>query len=401
MITRNIFKRSSMSVLVTMTLGAAPFFAEAASDSANGRQFSSNDEYYVYVGSRTTKQRKASGNGIEVYAFNSQTGVMKHLQTVAGIVNPSYLTMDSKHQHLYAVQGDTSQVSVFNVDQQNGRLTLVDSEYTGGTNPVHLTLTPDEQHLVIANYATGSLASLPILADGTLDPLVDLVTLKGEEGPHRKQQSSSHPHQTQYDPSQTWIVSPDKGLDRIFVHKVTADGHLQAATGDVLQTRSGAGPRHIAFHPSQPFGYVANELDNTIGAYRFDSETGALTPFQILPTLPSNYVGDNTTSGIFTSPDGQFVYISNRGHDSITIFAVDQKSGQLSLSGQVKTGGKQPRFFTFDSTGKWLFAANEKSNTITKFKVDPKTGGLASTKDVIETGSPVAMVFSPVLPSKP
>lgn len=395
MITRKVFKYSIISSLVAMTLGTTPLFAEVGSSPENSHQFSLSGEYFVYVGSRTTKQRNATGKGVEVFSFNSNTGEMVHIQSIEGVVNPSYLVMDKTYRHLYAVQGDTALVSVFNVNSVSGQLTFIDSEYTGGINPVHLTLSNDGHFLVIANYASGSLSSLPVLNDGTLDPLVDLVVLKGEAGPHRIQQSSSHPHQVQLDPSGKWIVSPDKGLDKVFVHSLSKEGMFIPNDLAANHTRNGAGPRHIAFHPNGKFGYIANELNSTIGAYLFDASEGVLTPFQILSTLPNNYTGDNTASGIFTSRDGRFVYVSNRGNDSIAIYEINAKSGELTPVDIVKTGGKQPRFFTFDITGKWLFAANEKSNTLSKFEVNRKTGTLKLTDDVIETGSPVAMIFSP------
>lgn len=380
-----------VALAASLSLSAAPAQADNHAKAAAGTL----SAQYAYVGSRTTKQRKAQGEGIEVYRFDPKSGSLEHIQQVAGLVNPSYLVLDDAQRHLYAVHGDTSMVSAFAINPENGHLTKLNTEYSGGSNPVHLTLDADNKFLTLANYATGSLGVLPVMEDGSLGALIDLAELKGEPGPHRKQQSSAHPHQVQYDPSKQWIVSPDKGLDAIFVHRLdTAKPGLVAAEGSPVKTREGAGPRHIAFHPSLPFGYVANELDNSIATYSFDSKTGALKPLQILPTLPADYVGDNTTSGIFTSPDGRYVYISNRGHDSIAIFAIDQTSGLLKPVAIEPTQGKQPRFFTFDPSGNWLFAANEKSHTLVPFKVDKKSGRLTQQGAVIETGSPVAMVFT-------
>ncbi len=377
--------------ITTLSLGGFQSFAYAKEEKMQENIVSN---HYMFTGSRTTQQRKAIGTGIGVYKFDSDTGNVTFLENIEGLVNPSYMILDQDESHLYAVHGDTSKVSAFKIDAATGHLTQIDTEYTGGINPVHLTIDPTNSFLILANYATGSLGVLPINSDGSLAPLSYLAELEGIPGPHKKGQTGSHPHQVQYDTTGQWIVSPDKGLDAIFVHKLTAEGQLVQAGDSPEKTRPGAGPRHIAFNPKIPYGYVSNELDNTIATYKFDSNMGKLSLLQILPTLPEGYSGKNSTSGIFTSKDGKFVYISNRGDDSIAVFKVKEKTGKLEKVAIVPTQGKQPRFFTFDPSGNWLFAANEKSHNIVKFRVDRDTGLLIETEDVIKTGSPVAIIFT-------
>jgi 6-phosphogluconolactonase (cycloisomerase 2 family) len=259
---------------------------------------------------------------------------------------------------------------------------------------VRLGLDGSGRFLVCANYGSGTVAVLPIAADGSLGPLADLVPLEGTPGPHRTQQTSAHPHDIAFDPRGRFFLVPDKGLDRVFVFRVDGGrGTLVPGTPPSVVTRHGAGPRHAAFHPSGPHAYVLNELDSTLTTYRFDAETGALAPRQVVTTVPPSHTGDNTTSEIAVAPSGRFVYASNRGHDSITIFRVDEATGELTPIGWEPTRGRTPRFFTLDPAGAILYAANQDSDTIVAFRVDPKTGALAATGQVVEVGSPSSIVF--------
>src|SRR5262249_44123967 len=196
---------------------------------------------------------------------------------------------------------------------------------------VHLAIDVTGRFLVVANYATGTVAVLPINPDGSLAPLSDLTTLSGTPGPHRTQQESSHPHHCPFDRTGRVVVVPDKGLDKIFVYRLDpARGRLAAANPPDVPSRAGAAPRHVGFHPMLPYAYVINELDSTIATYHFDPDKGALKPLQIVTTLPSSYTGNNTGAEIAVAPSGRFLYGSNRGHDSIAIFAIDQSTGLLT-----------------------------------------------------------------------
>jgi 6-phosphogluconolactonase (cycloisomerase 2 family) len=222
----------------------------------------------------------------------------------------------------------------------------------------------------------------------------DIATLTGTPGPHRTEQAISHPHHCPFDPSGRFIVVPDKGFDRVFTFRLdTATGKLLPGDPPSVASRAGAAPRHIAFHPARPFAYVINELDSTMTTYAFDPDKGGLKPLQILPTLPPTYTGNNTGAEVCVAPSGRFVYGSNRGHDSIAIFAVDAQTSTLSVVGWEPTQGRTPRYFGLDPSGTELYAANQNSDTVVVFRADQTTGKLAPTGEVINAGSPSTIVF--------
>ena len=349
---------------------------------------------YAYVGCRTTKERNARGKGINIYAMNPTTGEWKHLKLLGGLENPSYLAFDRQRKFLYTVHGDMQAVSAFKIDSGNGMLSFINKQDCGGKNPVHLTPDVTNKFIIVANYATGSVGVLPINADGSLGSLCDLTKLQGEPGPHKTQQASLHPHMVAYDRAQRFIAVPDKGGDQVCVFKFdSAAGKLVPNDPPRVKSREGAGSRHIVFHPTKGFAYLANELDSSIGTYAYDIEKGILRPLQLLPATPSAFTGDNTAAGIAIAPSGKFVYMSNRGLDSVAIYAVDEKTGLLSSIGWESTQGSGPRFFTLDPSGKLLYAANELTDTVVTFQVSGETGKLTPTGQVIKTGSPTCVVF--------
>lgn len=326
--------------------------------------------YCAYVGARTTKERKARGNGLNVYHVDAGTGVWTHIQLVGDLVNPSFLTFDRTGKFLYTVHGDLSDVMAFSIEAESGKLAQISRQGTEGKNPVHLAIDPTNRFLVVANHITSTLALLTRAEDGSLGPVIDLVTLEGEIGPHRVEQPFAKPHQVEFDPSGRFIAVPDKGLDRIFVYEIDAAAGKLKAVGQPAAARQGAGPRHIAFHPSGRLAYVINELDSTVTAYRFDPATGALEPFQLLSALPDTFAGDSRASEIAVSRDGRFVYASNRGDNTLAVFGVDAETGRLASTGWQASEGRTPRFFAFDPNGTRLFVANEDSDTIVPFDVD-------------------------------
>jgi 6-phosphogluconolactonase (cycloisomerase 2 family) len=237
------------------------------------------------------------------------------------------------------------------------------------------------------------LAVLPVAADGSLLPLTQLVTLEGTPGPHRIEQKHAKPHFNPFDPAGRHVIVPDKGLDRIFSFRFD-NGRLEPAAQPHVATRENAGPRHLAFHPNLPYAYAVNELDSSVTAYRYDADSGALAPLQVLPTLPDTYTGNSRAAAIAIDGAGRHVYASNRGDDSIAIFAIDAATGRLRFLEAQPTLGRTPRFFTLDPESRYLYAANEESDTIVTFRVDAATGRLTPTGATVATGSPVCMVFS-------
>jgi 6-phosphogluconolactonase (cycloisomerase 2 family) len=349
---------------------------------------------FAYVGSYTTKQRDGRGAGIGVYRVDPVSGTFSPLQTVPDLVNPSLLALDRAQRVLYSAHGDEEYVTTFAIDPASGRLTLLGRQPTGGRNGVHLAVDATNRFLVVGNYASGTVAVLPIQADGSPGPLSDLVTLTGTPGPDPVQQTSSHPHDVPFDRSGRFVVVPDKGLDKVFVFKLDTDrGTLVPANPPSVAARPGAAPRHVDFHPTGPYAYVNNELDSTLTTYRFAPERSVLEPLGTISTLPPGAGGKNTTAELAVAPSGRFVYVSNRGHDSVATFAVDTASGLLTPVAWAPTQGKTPRFFALDPAGRFLYAANQGSDTIVAFRVDPTTGSLTPTGHVVHTGSPSSIVF--------
>lgn len=349
---------------------------------------------FAYVGCYTTERRNGRGEGVTVHRIDAASGAWTQVQLVKTDENPSWLAFDRKRNFLYAAHGDGEVVSAFRVDQANGQLTPLGTQDAKGKNGVRLGVDASNRFVICANYASGTVAVLPIQPDGSLGSVTDLVALPGKPGPHRTQQIHSQPHDIVFDPRDRFFLVPDKGLDATFAFSVdSASGKLVPATPPSVASRSGAGPRHAGFHPTKPIAYVLNELDSTLTTYRFDTERGGLAPLQILTTFAPSFTGDNTTSEIVVATSGRFVYASNRGQDSITIFAVDDTTGTLSPVGSESTRGKTPRFFAIEPSGALLYAANMDSDTIVAFRMDSASGRLTPTGQIIKTGSPSCIVF--------
>lgn len=344
---------------------------------------------FAYVGSRTTRERNARGEGITVFAIDAR-GALERVQVVDDLVNPSFLALNRAGDRLYTVHGDGEEVSAFRV-AADGRLALLNRVGCQGRNPVHLALDPQERSLVVANHLSGTLAVLALQEDGSLGAVTQLESLPGVPGPHRQEQPFSKPHFNPFDPAGRFVLVPDKGLDRIFAFRFV-DGRLVPAGQPWVDTREGAGPRHVAFHPRAQFAYAVNELDSTVTTYAFDAGSGALQPLQVVSTLPESFTGNSRAAEIEVSGDGRFVYASNRGYDSIAVFAVGEE-GLLRRVAMLPTGGRTPRFFALAPGGEWLYALNEDSDTIVRFARDAATGLLAQAGEPVACGSPVCMVF--------
>ncbi|SAK67698.1 6-phosphogluconolactonase [Caballeronia calidae] len=382
---------ASMGALAAFGGVASPVFASGKT--AGQPDIKKGTPMFAYVGSRTTRERNARGDGISVYRVDTGTGALTLVQLVKDLVNPSFLALSANGERLYTVHGDLSDISAFKVDKATGELTFLNRQSTEGKNPVHLAIDPTGRYIVVSNHIGASLAVLPIAADGWLQPLTQLVKLEGPIGPHRAEQKQAKPHFNPFDPTGEFVVVPDKGLDRVFSFRFK-DGQLTPAESPFVTTRETAGPRHIAFHPKGAYAYVVNELDSTVTTYRYDKATGALQPLQILSSLPETYTGNSRASEIEVDRGGRFVYASNRGYDSIATYRIDEKSGHLTYIGATQTSGRTPRFITSTPDGRFMYALNEDSDSIVAFSVDAANGALEPTGFSIASGSPVCMVFS-------
>ncbi|MBB3610242.1 lactonase family protein [Rhizobium sp. BK602] len=347
---------------------------------------------FAYLGCRTTRARNARGEGISVYAVDDATGAWTRVQLLATEENPSFLALHPSLDVLYSVHGDFDLVTAYRILRESGQIAPFGKQSTRGRNPVHLAIDPAQRWLVVPNYKTDSLANLPISPDGELLPLADLCALPGTLGPHRIEQDYGRPHHAPFSPSGRWIVVPEKGNDQISVVRLDGEtGRLEVVHR--TPCRENAGPRHVVFHPKLPLAYVLNELDSTVTTYDFDDATGSMTPRDILSALPRSYVGNSRASEIEISRDGRFLYTSNRGHDSITIFDIDE-DGVLAPKGWEPSQGRTPRFFALDPDERYLYVANEDSDCIVQFRCGD--GQLIATGEVIPVGSPTSIAFRQV-----
>ena len=347
----------------------------------------------AYVGCFTTERRHAKGKGISVYRID-QGGAWTLLQTLETVPNPQFIAFDREKKFLYSVHGDGTEVASYMIDKASGHIRFLNKQPTNGNNSTHLTPDPSNRYIVIGNGP--GVAVFPINPDGSLRPFTDMVPAPGEVGPHRAQTGAGpHPHYVSFDPSGRFLVAPDRGTDRVLIYRLDGvTGKLVANDPPFGATRRGAGPRHLAFHPTKSYAYVCDELDSTVTAYAWNSERGELKAIQVIPSVPDTFMGNNSPAEIEVARSGNFVYVSNRGHNSIAAFSVDPADGRLAPVAWQPTQGRTPRFFTLDPTGDLLYAANLESHSIVAFGVDQATGKLTSTGRVVETGSPSCIIFA-------
>lgn len=354
----------------------------------------------VYLGTYT----RGASEGIYIYRLDVSSGATHFVGKVVGIENPTYLIADPEGRFLFAAneveqfQGRSGgSVSAFAIDRRSGMLILLNQKPTHGATPCHLSLDRSGRFLFVANYGGGSISVLPVQSGGWLGDPVDVVQHSGH-GPTERQEGP-HPHCIVLDDSEARALVADLGLDKVFVYSFDREqGRLDHRPLQSVQTAAGAGPRFLAFHPSGPFVYLANELNSTLGVYSYNAADGSLRELETVSTLPDSFRGRNTASEVRLAPSGRFVYVSNRGHDSIAIFEVNPETGRLTLVGHEPTRSNSPRGFAIDPTGTWLLAANQKSDTVTVFRINQETGELIPTEQIAPVPTPTCVCIAP-LPS--
>jgi 6-phosphogluconolactonase (cycloisomerase 2 family) len=386
---RRTFLLGAAGGMVTLAAGGLIARRDASAAESTGAAFPA----FAYIGCFTSTTRKASAKGISVFRID-EGGEWTLRQTLETVPNPQFIAFDRAQRFLYSVHGDGTEVSSYAIDKPSGQIRFLNKQPTNGKNSTHLTPDPSNRYIVIGNGP--GVAVFPINPDGSLAPFTDMVPAPGEVGPHRNQRDAgAHPHYVSFDPSGRFLLAPDRGVDRIHIYRLDGTtGKLAVNDPGFARTRSGAGPRHLAFHPAKPFAYVCDELDSTVTAFGWDSERGELKAFQVIPTLPETFMGNNQPAEIQVAPSGNFVYVSNRGHDSIVSYGIDPETGRLAPLGFEPTQGRTPRFFTLGPTGSLLYAANLESDNIVTFRVDQKSGKLMPTGQVVQTGSPSCIIFA-------
>ena len=352
----------------------------------------------VYFGTYTS----AKSEGIYVSRLDRATGALSEPQLAAGVVSPSFLAVHPNRSYLYAVNevsnfdgGPTGGVSAFRIDRTTGRLTVINSQTSGGAGPAHVTVDPAGRNVLVANYGGGSVAVLPIGADGRLAPVSSFVQHTGSSVNPQRQQAP-HAHSVNVDQAGRFAYVADLGLDKILIYRLDGStGTITPHDPPAAMVDPGAGPRHFAFHPSERFAYVINEMACTVTAFACNAAAGRLETLQTISTLPDGVAAGRglSTAEVQVHPTGRFLYGSNRGHDSISVFAIDQKSGRLTFVQNEPTQGSTPRNFGIDPSGQFLLAANQRGDSVVVFRIDQATGRLTPTGTRVSVGSPVCVKF--------
>jgi len=379
--------RSRRDFLTTSALGFVGLACGTRS-LASGGELQLNDEL-LYVGTYTDGSKS---EGIYLVSMNRNSGQLRSGGSVNAGPNPSFLAVHPNGRTLYAVnEGEKGAVSAFSI-AGDGALTRLGTQPTQGAGPCYVSVDRSGRVVLVANYDGGSVAMLPIHSDGSVAEATSVVKHTGS-GPNADRQKEPHAHCIITDPSNRFALAADLGADRVFVYTLDLDGNeLRHVEGGDAVMRPGAGPRHLAFHPTLPLVYVACELDSTVATLRFDSTRGTLSPVGSHSTLPSGWKGENFPADIHVSPSGRALYASNRGHNSIAVFAI-AADGALILGQHVSTEGDWPRNFILDPTGRLLLVANQRSNSIIVFARDERSGRLTSTGQRLELPSPVCLRF--------
>ena len=342
----------------------------------------------AYVGCRTTKERNASGKGLKVYSIDDD-GNWTEVQIINNLINPSYQCLDIDKEFLYTVHGDINAVSSFKIDREIGKLTHINTVDSGGKNPVFITIDKKKQYIYVASLQGGAVCLLKRNADGSLtNPIFKQVL------PGKTIGDSSHPHHCIWDKKGKYLLVPAQGrkdgFSEINVFMANAEGSLTLV--NCHKTGREDEPRHAALHDNNRYLYVVNERGNSAAFYIFDENDGGLIFKQVVSSLPDDYEGEGQASAVLIHSNNKFLYVSNRIHDSIAEFEIDD-FGYLKCIGHTGCLGKTPRFMTFSPDGKQLLVTNEDSHTIKIFDVDEKTGKLNFSGKTIETESPVCVVF--------
>jgi 6-phosphogluconolactonase len=351
-----------------------------------------------YVGTYTTGKRS---EGVYLYDLDLSTGEVRHVATTSGVVDPSFLTIASNRRYLYAVNEveefdgkKSGAVSAFAIDRRTGSLRLLNQQASMGGAPCYVILDQTGKFVLVANYVGGNVSVLPVRNDGSLGEATDLKQNSGKSI-NTERQEAPHAHCVELDRTNRFAYVCDLGTDKIMIFRFDPKrGKLTPGRTSSVELKPGAGPRHLTFHPGGRYAYVINELHATVTVLVHDQTHGNLKEVQTVATLPQNFTGANTSADIHVSPDGRFLYCSNRGHDSIAAFKINPRNGELTFIAHESTGGKTPRNFAVDPTGAFLLVANQNSDNIVSFRRNRRTGELSATGHTAEVPAPVCLKFT-------
>ncbi|MHA0856111.1 lactonase family protein [Paenibacillus sp. CMAA1364] len=350
------------------------------------------EKLLVFVGSYT----KSEDKGIYVYSFDESKGQLTLVDDVDGIGNPTFLNVNMEKHKLYSIietespEGNRNGgVFEYDIDPTTGELKLNKTIKSVASPTCHIQRHQDDRFLTVSSYHGGMIGLISLEENGSLGELLDVQQHVGQ-GVFLERQDRPHPHSSFFSPDGKFLFVQDLGLDIIQTYRLDTDNN-KLIKQDAVKLAPAAGPRHLTFHPNGKFAFVINEIDSTITSFTYDATNGTLTIQETVPTLPADFVGENGCAEIAISQDGKFVYGSNRGHDSIVVYAFDEAQGTLSLVEHVSVEGKHPRHFAFTPKGDYLIVANRDTNNITIFTVDQQSGRIAYTGNSVTVSKPVCV----------
>jgi 6-phosphogluconolactonase len=350
----------------------------------------------VFIGTYTEHEGSQS-EGIYIFQLDLSSGVLTLEREVKGVLNPSYLALHPQQNFLYAVNEvqsfageEAGGVSAFSIDSASGEVSLLNAYSSRGKDPCYISIEQTGRFALVANYTSGNVVMLPIQRDGKLGPATDVVQHSGSSvDPER--QTAPFAHCVRPDPTNRFAIATDLGADKLVIYEMDLEnGKLTKHTE--VKVHPGSGPRHLTFHPNGQYMYLINELSSTLIVYRYRSDAGNLQEVQTISTLPQDYKDKNLCADLHIY--GNYLYASNRGHDSIAWFRIDENTGQLTYEDHVYAGGHEPRGFAIDPTGSFLLAANQRSDNVVGFQIDSATGKLLKTGLEIPVSQPVCVKFT-------
>lgn len=350
-------------------------------------------DMYVYFGTH----RSGPGIGFSIAHFDTDTGALTKPEFIMEAVEPAFFVVPPDGKHLYTCNsGRPGAISAYAIDPKSGHLTFLNQQPSGGDDPSYVCLDKTGRYALTANYLSGTIAALAIKPDGSLG---DRTAFFQHTGSSVNPQRQMHPfaHSIIVDPSNRFVLVADLGVDKVFVYRFDEKtGSLTPNDPPFVTIKPGSGPRHVKFHPNGKWVYVISEIGSTVTGFNWDGAQGALTEFQTVSTLPEGFTNTSTCAELEIHPNGRFLYGSNRGHDSLAVFGIDETTGRLTPIQHVSTQGKTPRNFAFDPTAKWILCTNHGSNNAVVFRVDETTGRLTPVGQPVEVPYPFCERFLPV-----
>lgn len=360
-------------------------------------QKTKNNTSNLVIGTYT---QPGKSEGLYVYEFNSATGDLVYKAMAAGVINPSYLAISNDQKFVYAVnetgRENPGGVSAFQFDPQSGNLKLLNKVKSMGDDPCYISIDKKGRHVFVGNYSGGNLSAFRVENEGRLSDAIQVIQHEGS-GTNKARQEKAHVHSTVISPDGKYLFSADLGTDKVYAYKISHGNSANLLTANqppFIAVAAGSGPRHLDFHPNGKFAYLVHELTGDVSVYKY--RKGKLTPIQTISMLAPDFKGQTGAADIHVSPDGHFLYASNRGDaNDLVIFSI-QPDGKISLTGRQSTLGKGPRNFAMDPEGNFLLAANQNSDEIVVFKRDKETGALSDTGKRLKIGQPVCLKFAPL-----